>query len=92
MSSVVVHNSPHFAITRSLSRSSYEIFKLLKNLVTTRRIKWEECKLYRSRSTRVDCHTDHVLMSWLLMCSRGLAKHSHIIARVPTSCVRVTTI
>ena len=53
MSSVVVHNSPHIAITRSLSRSTYEIFKLLKNLATTRRLKWEERKSYRSRTNVV---------------------------------------
>ena len=84
MSSVVVHNSPHIAITRSLSRN----FKLLKNIATTRRLKWEERKLYRSRSALVDCSTDLVLMSWLLVRSRRLAKHGDI-ARVPTSCVRV---
>ena len=53
MSSVVVHNSPHIAITRSLSRSTYETFKLLKNLATTRRLKWEERKSYRSRTNVV---------------------------------------
>ena len=90
MSSVVVHNSSHIAITRSLSRSTYENFKLLKNLATTRRLKWEECKSYRSRSALEDCRTDLVLMSWLLVRSRRLAKHGDI-ARVPTSCVRVTT-
>ena len=88
MSSVVVHNSPHIAQTRSLSRSTYENFKLLKNLATTRRLKWEERKSYRSRSALVDCRTD--LMSWLLVRSRRLAKHGDI-ARVPTSCVRVVT-
>ena len=75
MSSFVVHNSPHIAITRSLSRRTYENFKLLKNLATTRRLKWEEPKLYRSRSALVDCRTDLVLMSCLLVCSRRLAKH-----------------
>ena len=83
MSSVVVHNSPHIAITRSLSRS-----KLLKNLATTRLLKWEERKSYRSRSALVDCRTDLVLMSWLLVRSRRLAKHGDI-ARVATSCVQV---
>ena len=90
MSSVVVHNSPHIAITRSLSRSSYEIFKLLKNLATTRRLKWEERKSYRSRSALVDCRTNLVLMSWLIVRSRRLAKHGDI-ARVATSCERVAT-
>ena len=87
MSSVVVHNSPHFAIIRSLSRSTYENFKMLKNLATTRRLKWEERKLYRSRSALVDL----ILMSWLLVHSLRLAKHGDI-ARVPTSCQRVATI
>ena len=91
MSSVVVHSSPHIVITRSLSRRTYENFKLLKNIATTRCLKWEEGKSYRSRSALVDCHTDLVLMSWLLVRSRPLAKHSDI-ARVPTSCVRVATI
>ena len=91
MSSVVVHNSPHIAITRSLSRSTYENFKLLKNLATTRRLKWEERKSYRSLSALVDCCTDLVLMLWLLVRSQHLAKHGDI-ARVPTSCVRVATI
>ena len=91
MSSVVVHNSPHIAITRSLLLNTYENFKLLKNLTTTRRLKWEERKSYRSCSALVDCHTDLVLMSWLLVRSRPLAKHGDI-ARVPTSCVRVATI
>ena len=91
MSLVVIHNSPHIAITRSLSRSTYENFKLLKNIATTCRQKWEERKLYRSRSALVDCRTDIVLMSWHLMRSRHLAKHGDI-ARVPTSCVRVATI
>ena len=90
MSSFVVHNSPHIAITRSLSRSTYENFKLLKNFATTRRLKWEERKSYRSRSALEDCRTDLVLMSWLLVRSRRLAKHDDI-ARVPTSCVRVAT-
>ena len=88
MSSVVVHNSPDIATTRSLSRSTYENFKLLKHLATTRRQKWEERKSYRSRSALVDCRIDLVLMSWLLVRSRRLAKHGDI-ARVPTSCVRV---
>ena len=91
MSSVVVHNSPHIAITRSLSHSIYENFKLLKNIATTRRLKWEERKLYPSHSALVDCRTDLVLMSWLLLLSRHLAKHGDI-ARVPTCCVRVATI
>ena len=91
MSSVVVHNSSHIAITRSLSRSTYENFKLLKNITTTLRLKWVEPKSYRSRSALVDCHTDLVLMSWLLMRSRRLAKHGDI-ARVSTCCVRVATI
>ena len=94
MSSVVVHNSTHIAITRSLSRSTYENFKLLKNIAITRRLKWEERKSYRSRSVLVDCRTDLVLMSWLLVRSRRLAKHGDI-ARVPTSCyelLRYTTI
>ena len=90
MSSVVVHNSPHIAITRSLSRSTYKIFKLLKNITTTRRLKWEERKSYRSRNNLVDCRTDLVLISWLLVRSRRLAKHGDI-ARVPTSCVQVAT-
>ena len=90
MSSVIVHNYPHIAITRSLSRSTYENFKLLKNLATTRRLKWEERKSFRSSSALVDCRTDLVLMSWLLVRSRRLAKHGDI-ARVPTSCVRVAT-
>ena len=90
MSSVVVHNSPHIVITRSLSRSTYENFKLLKNLATTRHLKWEERKSYQSRSALVHCRTDLVLMSWLLLRSRCLAKHGDI-ARVPTSCVRVAT-
>ena len=90
MSSVVVHNSPHIAITRSLSRSTYENFKLLKNIATTRRLMWEERKSYRSRSALVGCRTDLALMSWLLVHSRRLAKHGDI-ARVPTSCVRVPT-
>ena len=90
MSLVVVHNSPHIAITRSVSRSTYEIFKLLKNLATTRRLKLEERKSYRSRSTLVDCRTDLVLMLRLLVRSRRLAKHGDI-ARVATSCVRVAT-
>ena len=90
MSSVVVHNSSHIAITPSLSRSNYEIFKLLKNLATTRRLKWEERKSHRSRSALVDCRTDLVLMSWLLVRSRRLAKHGDI-ARVATRCVRVAT-
>ena len=90
MSSVVVHNSPHIATTRSLSRSTYENFKLLKNIATTRRLKWEERKSYRSRSALVGCRTDLVLMSWLLVRSRRLAKHGDI-ARVATSCVRVAT-
>ena len=90
MSSVVVHNSPHIALTRSLSRSTYENFKLLKNLATTSRLNWEERKSYRSRSALVDCRTDLVLMLWLLVRSRRLAKHGDI-ARVPTSCVRVAT-
>ena len=91
MSSVVVHNSPHIAITRSLSRSTYAFFKLLKNIATTRRLKWEERKSYRSRSPLVDCHTDLILMSWILVHSGRLAKHGDI-ARVPMSCVRVATI
>ena len=91
MLSVVVHNSPHITITRSLSGSTYENFKLLKNLATTRRLKWEEHKSYRSGSTLVDCRTDLVLMSWLLVHSRRLAKHGDV-AQVPTSCVRVATI
>ena len=91
MSSFVVHNSPHIAITRSLSRSTYENFKLLKNLATTHRLKWEERKSYRSRSALVDCRTDLVLMSWILVRSRHLAKHGDT-ARVPTSFVRVATI
>ena len=91
MSSVVIHNSLHIAITRSLSRSTYENFKLLKNIATTRRIKWEERKSYRSRSALVDCRTDLILMSWLLVRSLRLSKHGDI-ARVPTSCVRVPTI
>ena len=91
MSSVVVHNSPHIAITRSLLRSTYKNFKLLKNLATTRRLKWEERKLYRSRSALVDCRTDLVLMSGLLVRSRRLVKHGDI-ARCPTSYVRVATI
>ena len=78
MSSVVVHNSPHIAITRSLSRSTYENFKLLKIITTTRHLKWEERKSYRSRSDLVDYRTDLVLMSWLLVRSRHLAKHSDI--------------
>ena len=86
MSSVVVHNSPHIAITPSLSRSTYENFKLLKNLATTRRLKWEERKSYRSGSAIVDCHTDLILLSWLLVRSRCPAEHGDI-ARVPTSCV-----
>ena len=90
MSSVVVHNSPHIDITRSLSRSTYENFKLLKNIATTRRLKWEERKSYRSRSALVDRRTDLVLMSWLLVRSWRLAKHGDL-ARVPTSCVRVAT-
>ena len=88
MSSVVVHNSPHIAITRSLSRSTYENFKLLKYIATTRRLKWEERKSHRSRRALVDCRTDLVIMSWLLVRSRRLAKQGDI-ARVPTSCVRV---
>ena len=91
MSSVVVHNSPHIAITRSLSRSTYENFKLLKSLATTRRLKWEERKLYRSRSPLIHCRTNLILMSWLLVRSRHLAKHGDI-AQVPTSCVRDATI
>ena len=90
MSSVVVHNSPHIATTRSLSQSTYDNFKLLKNIATTRRLKWEERKSYRSRSALVDCRTDLVLISWLLVRSRRLAEHGDI-ARVPTSCVRVAT-
>ena len=90
MSSVVVHNSPHIAITRSLSRNTYENFKLLKNLATTRRLKWKERKSYRSRSALVDCSTDLVLMSLLLVRSRRLAKHGDT-AQVATSCVRVAT-
>ena len=46
---------------------------------------------YRSRSALVACRTDLVLMSWLLVRSRRLAKHGDI-ARVPTSCVRAATI
>ena len=61
MSSVIVHNSPDIAITRSLSGSTYENFKLLKNLATTRCLKWEERKSYRSRSALVDS-TDIVVM------------------------------
>ena len=91
MSSVVVHNSPHIATTRSLLQSTYENFKLLKNLATTLRLKWEERKSYRSRSALVDCRTDLILMSWLLVCSRRLVKHDDI-ARVATSFVRVATI
>ena len=92
MSSVVVHNSPHIAITRSLSRSIYlRHFKLLKNLATTRRLKWEERKSYRSRSALVDCRTDLVLMSWLLVRSRRNAKHGNI-ARVVYELLRVATI
>ena len=91
MSSFVVHTSPHIPITRSLLRSTYENFKLLKNLATTRRQEWEERKSYRSCSALVDCPTDLVLMSWLLVRSRRLAKHGDI-ARVSTSCVRVATI
>ena len=91
MSSVVVHNSPHIAINRSLSQSAYENFKLLKNLATTRRLMWEERNSYRSRSSLVDCRTDLVLMSWLLVRSRRLAKQGDK-ARVPMSCVRVATI
>ena len=49
MSLVVIPNSPHIAITRSLSRSTYENFKLLKNIATTRCLKWEERRSYRSR-------------------------------------------
>ena len=60
-------------------------------MATTRRLKREERKLYRSRSGLVDCRTDLVLMSWLVVHSRGLAKQGDI-ARVPTSCVRVATI
>ena len=90
MSPFVVHNSPHIAITRSLSRSTYENFKLLKNLATTCRQNWEERKSYRSRSALVDCRTNLVLMSWLLVRSPCLAIHGNI-ARVPTSCVRVGT-
>ena len=88
MSSVVIHISPHIAITRSLSRSTYENFKLLKNLATTSCLKWEEGKLYRSRSALVDCRTDFVIMTWLLVRSRRLAKHGDT-ARVPTSCVQM---
>ena len=91
MSSFVVHNSPHIAITRRLSRSTDENFKLLKNIATTRRLKWEERKSYRSRSALVNCRTDLVLMSWLLVRSRRLAKHCDI-ARVPTNCVGVAMI
>ena len=71
MSSVVVHNSSHIAITRSLSRSTDEIFKLLKNLATTRRLKWEECKSYRSHSAFIDCRTDLVLLN--VVASRALS-------------------
>ena len=91
MSSVVVHNSPHIAITHILSRSTYDFFKLLKNLATTRPLKWEERKSYRSRSARVDCRTDLVLMSWLLVRSRRLAKHGDI-ARVVYELLRYNTI
>ena len=88
MSSVVVHNSPHIAITRNMSRSTYENFiKLLKNLATTRRLKWEERKSYRSRRLSYRSRTNVVASR----ASRRLAKHSDI-ARVPTSCVRVATI
>ena len=83
-------HSPHIAISRSLSRSTYENFKLLKNLATTCRLKWAERKSYRSCSALVDCRTDLVLMSCLLVRSRLLAKYGDI-ARVPTSCVRVAT-
>ena len=91
MSSVVVHNSPHIAITPSLSQTTYENFKLLKNFATTRRLQWEERKSIRSRSALVDCRTDLELMSWLLVCSQRLAKHGDL-AQVATSCVRVATI
>ena len=37
---VVVHNSPHLAITDSLSRSAYKNLKLFKILSTPRRLKW----------------------------------------------------
>ena len=79
-----------YAITRRLLRSTYENFKLLKNIATTRRLKWEKRKSYRSRSALVDCRTDLVLMLWLLVRSRCLAKPGDI-AQVPTSCVRVAT-
>ena len=62
-----------------------------KHLATTRRPKWGELKSYRSLSDLIDCHTDLILMSWLLVLSRRLAKHGDI-ARVFTSCVRVATI
>ena len=88
MSSVVVHNSPHITVTRSLSRSTYENFKLLENIATTRRLKWEERKSYQSRSALVDCRPDLVLMSWLLVRSWCLAKRGDI-ARVPTSCYKL---
>ena len=35
------------AITRSLSRSTYENFILLKNIATARRLEWKERKSYR---------------------------------------------
>ena len=90
MSSVVIHNSPHIAITRTLSRSTYEIFK---NLATPGSQKWEECKSYRSRSALVDCRTDLVIMLWLLVRSWRLCKHGDIaqVATIlKTSCYDMT--
>ena len=85
------YTTPHIAITRSLSQSIYENFKLLKNIATTCRLKWKERKSYRSRSALVDCRTDLVLMSWLLVRSRRLAKHGDI-ARVVYELLRYNMI
>ena len=83
MSSVVVHNSPHIAIIRSLSRSTYENFKLLKYLAMTRCLKWEERKVYRSRRLSYRSRTN-------VVASRAFSALCQT-RRVATSCVRVAT-
>ena len=85
MSSVVVHNSPHIAITRSLSWSTYENFKLLKNLATTRRLKWEERKSYRSRRLSYRSRTNAVASrAFSALCQAR--RHSTSCYELCTSC------
>ena len=85
MSLVVVHNSPHITITRSLSQSSYDNFKLLKNLVTTRRLKWEERKSYRSRRLSYRSRTN-VVASRAFSAPCQTRRHSTSCYELCTSC------